>query len=369
MKDPGGNAAPTTGFQNGGWYSGYQYVNGTFAPQAGMIHPQSSQQGAGQMVSSEVNKQSDAAQGLPSGTIDNYVATQNDNPVNNQGGAGNGGSGGGGGTGGGTGANLGGLGATPTLDLPGLSASLNDKYGITAAENDLTTKAQAYNDQQSKINDNPFLSEADRVGRIQKLTTDYNNDIKTAQDSLAMKKADVQTQLDLQTKQFDINSQASQQALSQFNDLLQSGALAGASGSDIANITRSTGISSSMIQAAINSQNAKNNPSQIIPYDDGTNQGFAVINPKTGAIISKQVIAGSKPTKASSGSSPADNKAEALQQLPQDLANKMTLGTAMSFYQQFGITPQQIYNQYKAVDYYHPTLAQQKADQKKYNVK
>ena len=77
MKDPGGGAAPSGGFQDLGWYNGYQYYQGSFAPQAGMIHPNSPQQGAGQKVSSEVNRQSDAAQGNKPGTIDAYVAQQN----------------------------------------------------------------------------------------------------------------------------------------------------------------------------------------------------------------------------------------------------------------------------------------------------
>lgn len=77
MKDPAGNAAPSGGFQNLGWYSGYQFYNGSFAPKAGMIHPNSPQQGAGQPVSAEVNKQSDAAQGLTPGTIQAYVDKQN----------------------------------------------------------------------------------------------------------------------------------------------------------------------------------------------------------------------------------------------------------------------------------------------------
>jgi hypothetical protein len=47
MKDPTGKAAPPGGFKTGGWYSGYQYWNGSFAPRAGQIHPQSNQAGAG----------------------------------------------------------------------------------------------------------------------------------------------------------------------------------------------------------------------------------------------------------------------------------------------------------------------------------
>lgn len=57
---------------NGGWYGGKQYWNGVLGPAGVIINP--NQQGYNQPVSSEVNKQSDAAQGLAPGTIDSYVA-------------------------------------------------------------------------------------------------------------------------------------------------------------------------------------------------------------------------------------------------------------------------------------------------------
>lgn len=72
-----GITAPSGGFQNLGWYpsksgGSYQYLNGTFG-ESGAIHPDSPQVGAGQKVSSEVNQQSDVAQGYSKGTIDAYL--------------------------------------------------------------------------------------------------------------------------------------------------------------------------------------------------------------------------------------------------------------------------------------------------------
>ena len=93
------------------------------------------------------------------------------------------------------------------------------------------------------------------------------------------------------------------QALNQFNSLLQAGALDAATGDDIANITRGTGLSSSMVQAAINANKAKNVQTNATTFDDGTNQGFVVYNSKTGEIISKQNVATSKPKETSGGSS------------------------------------------------------------------
>lgn len=186
------------------------------------------------------------------------------------------------------------------FDLQGLYNSLTQSSGIKDLENKAMQEQTAFNEAQSKINDNPFLSEADRVGRIQKLQIDYNANAKSTQDALAMKKADIQTQLDMASRQYDINSQAARDALSRFDSLLASGALAGASGSDIANLTSQTGLSSSMIQAAINAAKAKNVQTQTINWDDGTNMGFAIIDSNTGEIIKKQTIGPSTPTAAES---------------------------------------------------------------------
>lgn len=364
------NSGQTVTAQNLGWYDGQQFVNGSLGT-AGYINPQSNQQGAGQAVSQPVVAQTNpnnvaflqsqnpnAAPPASTTAATNPGQTTTANPT---------------GAGGGVGAIT-----TPTIDLQGLYTNLTDKAGIGDLQKQYDAETQAFNDASSKINDNPFLSESSRTGRLQKLQDDYNNNTKSLTDQITQKSADVQTQLGLASQQFDINSQAATQAMDQFNSLLSSGALSNASASDIASITASTGLSSTMIQGAIDAANKKNQQTQVVSFDDGTNQGFAVIDPTTGDIISKQIIAASKPDateeKLAAGggatkTTPAENKAEALTQLPTDLKNGMTLGTAMSFYEQFGLTPQQIYNQYKATNYYKPTAAQQTADKKKYNVK
>lgn len=61
--------------QNGEWIAGRQYWNGTYG-QPGQINPLSNQQGAGQMVSQEVNRQSSVAQGQAPNAIQNYLAQQ-----------------------------------------------------------------------------------------------------------------------------------------------------------------------------------------------------------------------------------------------------------------------------------------------------
>lgn len=355
-----GIKAPSGGFQEGGWYSGRQYWGGKLSD-PGVINPLSNQQGAGQAVSQEVNAQSAAAQGQTPQQMEAYLQAERNKqaqmavrPVANMnaGGTGGGGSGA-------LGAGMaGGVGMTPapTLNLPDLYKSLYEKQGIGALEQALGDKSKSFAEAQLKINDNPFLSESNRVGRVQKLTMDYNNNIKNDQDMLVMKKQDIATQLDLATKQFDINSQAAKQALDQFNSLLQSGALAGASGNDIAAITAATGISSSMVQAAIKAQNEKNVETSISTVDDGTNVYSVVINSKTGEVISKQAISASKPEKTSSGSasqSREDDKLQIMNYLRADSQGGMTLSQIFSKYQGY-LEPDMIYQLYNANSKYGP---------------
>lgn len=67
-----GIKAPSGGFQTGGWYSGRQYWNGTFSD-AGVIHPESNQQGAGSSVSQDVKAASAASQNVSIGNFNSYL--------------------------------------------------------------------------------------------------------------------------------------------------------------------------------------------------------------------------------------------------------------------------------------------------------
>ena len=188
----------------------------------------------------------------------------------------------------------------PTINLPQIYESLYKSSGITDVEKDLAAKTDAYNAQRAKISDNPYLSEGEMTGRLSKLQDKFNADVSNVQNQIATKKADIETQLNLQTKQFDINSQQVQQAWNQFNSLLSAGALDNASGEDIANLTRSTGISSSMIYSAIDQNKKKNAPQvSISQLDDGTNV-YAIAVDDQGNVVNRQVIGSSKPAKTTS---------------------------------------------------------------------
>jgi len=351
---------PSGGFQEGGWYSGRQYWAGTLSD-PGAIHPSSNQQGAGQLVSKEVNAQSAQAQGVSSQQLEQYLqqqrdlqAKQNVAPAPAQAQAPIQGAVDYSGIPGGYGADGKGVGISPpaSIDLQSLYQGLYDEKGITTLETGLNDKAKRFAEVQSEINDNPFLSESTRTGRIQKLTTDYNANIKNDLDKLAMDKQDIATQLDIATKQFDINSQASKQSLDQFNVLLQSGALSGASGADIASITRATGISSSMIQSAIGSQKQKDRQTSVTTVDDGTSIYSVVVDSQTGEIINKQVLSKSKPAAATKATT-ADKEEYYANALRSDAQNGLTLSQILSLYTGY-LDPNTIYQLYNANSKYGP---------------
>ncbi len=185
----------------------------------------------------------------------------------------------------------------PSIDLPSLYTNLYNTSGISTTEAQLTDKTSQYNEAVSKIKDNPYLSEATMSGRLSKLSDKFNADAQNIKNDIAMKKADLETKLNLQTKQFDIENQQSQQAIGQFNSLLSSGSLDNISGEDIANITRATGISSGVIQSAIKNSQQKGMQTSIQSYDDGINQGVKIITiDKFGNVTNtkNEVIAASK---------------------------------------------------------------------------
>lgn len=325
------NSGQTVQAQQGGWYDGQQFWGGSLS-NPGQINSQSNQQGAGQQVSREVIAQTNPANVA---YIDQrrQEAGLSPSPAQTPGGSGAGY------LGDGSGVDAAGAFKQPEINLPQLYEQLYAGSGIRDIETELNAKTMAYNEQVSKIKDNPYLSEATMTGRISKLDEKFRADSQAIQNKIAMKKADVETQLNLQTKQFDINSQQAQRAWDQFNNLLAAGALDNANGEDIAQITRATGISSSMVQSAIAVNRKKNQPPvSISQFDDGTNV-YAVAIDEQGNIVNRQLIGQSEPTAAEvkaslgggggGGLSKTEIKAQEAEQnranLTQSVKNKITL--------------------------------------------
>lgn len=290
-----GVQAPAGGFKQGGWYKGRQYWGGTLSD-PGVIHPASGAVGAGKLVSREVNLQSDVAQDNKPGDIEKYLASQRQKAATAgqpagvvPGGAG-GGVGGGAATGGGGGFGLG-TGGESTIDLQGQYKNLTKEAGISGLEEEFSNIEKAFIEAKGKSNDNPFLSEATRVGREAKLQKLFDERTANIRGDIATKKADVETQLNLKLKQFDINSQQAKQGLDQLNALISMGALTNASGEDIANLTRSTGISSNLIRNAVQtSKQANVQPKLITSTDASGNVVVSTIDANTGTLINQQSL-------------------------------------------------------------------------------
>jgi len=294
IKDPAGNPAPTGGFSTGGWYSGFQYWNGTFASQAGQIHPASDQQGAGETVSEEVNIQGDIAQGLAPGTNQAYINQQNAQPQQQQqqtqqtpatpstpGASSQS-------TPGSTGTT-----AQPQedVDFQAIYKNIQENSGVKALEDDYLEKERIFIETKAKINDNPFLSEATRVGRERKTIELFNERTANLQNKIAMRKADAEMETKLALKQIDYDSDQSQIAFDQLNSLISSGAFANASGELIAEWTRRTGVSSDLIMSAVKAQSKTDVDTQIITSTaDSGEVTISVINSQTGEIINQSSL-------------------------------------------------------------------------------
>jgi len=258
--------APPGGFVEGGWYEGRRYLGGQFlAP--GEHQP-------GQLVSPEVMAQTDPANVA-------YIEKQRQQagivPTPTPSGVS------------GAGIPTAGLGITApaTINLPEMYKGLYESMGISKLEEEYSQKEKEFIEAKAKIDDNPYLSEATRVGRQAKIEKLFAERTANLQRDIVTKKADIEMQLNLQTQQFNIESQVAQQALSQFNSLLGMGALDNATGETIASLTRSTGLSSDMIQAAV--EKSKRGELSVQSYDDGTNQYFVTVDAK-GNIVNRQLV-------------------------------------------------------------------------------
>lgn len=192
-------------------------------------------------------------------------------------------------SGGGSTAIPGGMGVTPSIDLPSLYSSLFQNSGVQDKEAKLNGLQQQYLEARGKISDNPFLSASMIDQRLQRLDAKYKEQTQPLINEIAQKKADIETQLNLQTKQFDINSQQAKDSLNYFNTLLEAGALDNASGEDLANITRSTGVPSSLIQSAIKARKSKEKADLYIDtFTSDSGEVTAVtIDKGTGNVITK----------------------------------------------------------------------------------
>ena len=196
----------------------------------------------------------------------------------------------------------GGSGSSSAIDLNSIYENALSDSNTTALESELNAKKMAKDAASADINDNPFYTEATRVGKIAKLDEKANNEINTLQDQLTNAKADAQVKVNIATQQYNIDSQEYQNNLSKLNTLISSGAIAGASSSDISSIALATGMSTSMISSIITKvkegnrslQTTTDNAGNVTIFDANTGQ---IVNTIKG--IGKADTSGGSPTEAS----------------------------------------------------------------------
>lgn len=300
-----GIIAPAGGFKDGGWYwnpktqQSQQYFNGTFGA-AGVIN-NPNQQGYGQVVSEEVQRQSN-----PTGKLSGNPSAQPFVP-------------GGGmtqpnGGGGADAAAMLGSGQPAPIDINKIFTDNINSAEVTKAKTEieridtlLKEKEMAYNQALALQGDNPWYSEATLQGKQKKLEEAYNRERNTILaeregyvNQYDMARGDAETKTNLSLKQYDINRQEYQDTLNKFNMLLSAGALSSASPGDLAALSTATGIPTSFMSSIISSQKKKDvSPSVLTSTDDAGNVVFTVIDQMTGDVIKQQSLG--KIGKADSG--------------------------------------------------------------------
>jgi hypothetical protein len=308
--------------QQGGWYDGQQFWGGTLS-QPGQINAQSNQQGAGQAVSNEVIAQTNPA------NVSYVQQQQKAAGVTPTAGMG---------TPGATPSGASGysMPTQPTIDLQATYDKAYNTPEITSAQAEVNAAdqkilaAQKARDEATAINnDNPFYSEATRVGKINQINEKYNADLTTMQNEknlaagkLAQLKSDAEIKINLAMKQYDINNQQYQDQLKQFNALLSAGALVNAAPEDIAAYATAVGMPYAMIAGVVAQQKKEEiKPQMITSTDDNGNVTATIIDTATGDVIKQTslgTIAG-----GSSGTGGIGNKN--VNSLKKDVANWMTL--------------------------------------------
>lgn len=319
-----GIKAPAGGFQQGGWYGGRQYWGGTLSD-PGVIHPSSNQQGAGQTVSKEVNAQSAAAQGKTSQELERYLEEQrrkqqqaqvqsSTSGVSNTSGGGKSGAGvsGGGGT-------------SSALNLEKEREKLFAELGISQMQEQAAAKTAEIEarraeleERKSEINENPWLAEASRVGRIRKLEemaqgeiNNLINELRTIEGKRSEAEQSINQRLGIQVQQVGLDRQARADAMQEMNLLLTSGAISQGDVDTISRYAQSTGMSEQMISSLVRAANTPEVKPQVIQSQDNYgNVTVSVIDANTGAVINQQSLGAIGQSKSSGGGSVTPGSSE-----------------------------------------------------------
>jgi hypothetical protein len=254
------------------------------------------------------------------------------------------------------------LNAQPSIDLPGLYQNLYNSSGISDKEATLVDLESKFLEARNKISDNPFLSASMIDQRLQRLQNKYEKETAPIRSEIAMKKADIETQLNLETQQFDIESEQAKNSLAYAQTLLEMGALDNASGEDIAQLTYATGIPSSMWQSAIESRKEKDLETSLVTSTaDSGEVTTTLINTQTGEVIKQTSLGniGNQQT-GSGGNLSVTQQAEAdklqnIENLKADARAGIILRDLVNHYGGV-LSVEEIYRIYNTVGYYGQAL-------------
>ena len=214
-------------------------------------------------------------------------------------------------------------GATTTPSSTGLGAgqptgiNLNKIYesalsdpALKSLETELATKKKARDEAEADINDNPYYTEATRVGKLTKLDQKALNEINTLQSQIDQKKADALVKVNIATQQYNIEDKQYQNNLQKLNLLISSGAIVGASPQDISQIAVATGMSTQMVNSIIETtKQGQIQTSVTTNTDDNGNVTVSVINTKTGEVVAQNSL-GSVGNRQGTGKDTTDEKQE-----------------------------------------------------------
>jgi len=241
----------------------------------------------------------------------------------------------------------------PTIDLAAIYKASYESPEIQKLNADITAKQKARDEAVAIVNDNPFYSEATRVGKVAKINEKYNDDATTLQNERAMKLADAEIKVNLAMKQYDINNQAYKDQLDLFNNLLSAGGLTNASGEEIASYALATGIPTSMIEGILAKQRQEAIKPQVFENtDDNGNVTLSIVDTNTGNIINTTSLGNVGKGTGGGGGVGSKN----LQALKNDVASWMNLTQLAQKY--VGVFTKeeilQVYNTFHSSDTWGP---------------
>ena len=355
-----GIKAPAGGFQDNGWYDGYNYdaASGTFADKRGQVWSVNNPAARGSMVSDEVNRQSAAAQGKSFQEFDTYLKGSNSTLAANA--ARNAGTSAGSGSGSGT--SLSGGGSSAKFNVQDEYDRLYKELGIDDLKANAKAKMDEINARKARvteatatINENPFYAETTRTGKERRLNEQANDEIANLIDEYNAIQGQVneanqqlQVKTGLGVQQYQIDRQAAADATAELNTLLQAGA--DMSGINVGDFAARTGMSPDTISALVAASQAKEiKPTVIQSTNDAGVVTVTIIDQNTGAIVGQQNLGaiGNKQGGGAAKATEAEVARYYQENLRQDVAQGLGVREIFRLYSGY-IDPNQIINIYNA---------------------